>query len=259
MSDIVETPFGRFATDPRDRSVSQALRRHGEYGRSELEALEIFLQAARHVLVLGAHIGAMTVPIARRVERVTAIEANPRTFALLQRNIALNGLENVVLLNRAVGAGRGQIEFIDYVNFSGGSKVLPKHNLESYLDKDAQVISVECDTVDALFPDQSFDLVLMDIEGSEHAALQGMPNTLAKAATLGIEFIPHHLQNVSDIDVEEFLRPLSAFGTMYSPRLSRVERGDKIRELLQQMFEHDISDECLIFHKGPVMVGKKAL
>ena len=38
----VSTPFGIFEIDPTDTSVSRALQRFGEYGRRELEALDMF-------------------------------------------------------------------------------------------------------------------------------------------------------------------------------------------------------------------------
>ncbi|MGH7427267.1 MAG: hypothetical protein ACREJ4_02740, partial [Candidatus Methylomirabilaceae bacterium] len=45
----------------------------------------------------------------------------------------------------------------------------------------------------------------MDIEGSEYFALQGMQKILAHARVLVVEFLPHHLKNVSGVTVEQFL------------------------------------------------------
>ena len=82
----VSTPFGIFEIDPTDTSVSSALQRFGEYGRPELEASDMFLKVSKDVLVLGAHIGPMVVPIAGKVETVHAVDANPRNFELFRKN-----------------------------------------------------------------------------------------------------------------------------------------------------------------------------
>jgi hypothetical protein len=48
----------------------------------------------------------------------------------------------------------------------------------------------------------------MDIEGAEYLALKGMPQTLARARFLYIEYVPHHLQNVSGVTNDEFFAHL---------------------------------------------------
>ena len=56
-------------------------------------------------------------------------------------------------------------------------------------------------------------MILCDIEGAEIDALKGMPETLKNAQCLGIEFMPHHLRNVSEAGVEDFLENLWDFQT----------------------------------------------
>ena len=48
------------------------------------------------------------------------------------------------------------------------------------------------------------DMIIMDIEGAEYLALKGMQECLAASNSLYIEFIPHHLQNVADVNSTEF-------------------------------------------------------
>ena len=70
---------------------------------------------------VGANIGYFTLLAAGRVGpqgKVYAIEASPETFALLQRNIALNGFGNIEAINKAVTdrACRVQIRSVDARN-----------------------------------------------------------------------------------------------------------------------------------------------
>ena len=104
----------------------------------------MFLKVSKDVLVLGAHIGTMVVPIAGKVETVHAVEANPRNFDLLRQNIDLH--------QKFISDAPKTVRFIDDVNFTAGSKLFPKKNISFYKDKDAKVIEVEANSVDALFP-----------------------------------------------------------------------------------------------------------
>ena len=115
---------------------------------------------------------------------------------------------------------------------------------------------MEANSVDALFPGKKFDLILCDIEGAEIDALKGMPETLKNAQCLGIEFMPHHLRNMSEAGVEDFLANLWDFQTLYSPRLERAVHRDGFTALLTLMFENDAHDECLIFHKKRLAITK---
>lgn len=253
----VETAFGTFAIDEADRSVSRVLAEKGEYGRRELDAMRLFLDAAEHALVLGAHIGAITVPIAHRVARVTAIEASPRNFRLLEENIRLNGLSNVRAMNVAIADRAGEVDFIDDHGFTGGSKVFPRREVERYVKSDHTVLRLPCDTVDNLFPNELFDFALLDLEGSEIFALRGMTRALDGIRTLVTEFIPHHLRNVAEIDASTLLEPLSAFQTLVSPRLNRVIHREGMADFLGEMFRRGISDETLIFHKDRLKPARR--
>ena len=47
---------------------------------------------------------------------------------------------------------------------------------------------------------------IMDIEGAEYFALQGMQDSLKKVKFLYVEYVPHHLENVSNVDKETFMK-----------------------------------------------------
>ena len=246
---VFETAQGIFCLDPLDRSVSRSLLETGAYGMADIERLALFLSPSVNVLVLGAHIGAIAVPLASKVRSIAAVEANPRTYELLKLNLRLNGISNVTAHHFAADALNGSVRFLSTPRFSGGSKILPRVDAGPYLEEGHEVIEVPARRIDDVFPDHKFDLVIMDIEGAEYFALQGMPRTLERCRTLVIEFMPHHLRNVAGIAVAQFLGPLSGFETMISPRLSRVVYREEFASLLTVMHERDVSDDGLIFHK----------
>ncbi len=68
-----------------------------------LKALEPILVGSRSVLDVGAGVGTLTVPLARSVEEVTALEPAPAMLDALRANLARNRLTNVTCIAAAWG------------------------------------------------------------------------------------------------------------------------------------------------------------
>jgi FkbM family methyltransferase len=129
----------------------------------------------------GANIGLWSLLAQDRAARVVAVEANPRTFAMLQDNLRLNDAA-VVPLPAAVWRASG-----DRLSISGeprkhaGASVttaLPASPPASWTS--AEVDSVTIDTlVDDYAPDGRTPVVVkLDVEGAEIAAVDGAARTL---------------------------------------------------------------------------------
>jgi hypothetical protein len=91
----------------------------------------------------------------------------------------------------------------------------------------------------------------MDIEGSEYFALRGMQKTLGSSTRLAVEFLPHHLRNVSGASVGDFvalIEPHFSTLTIPSKKLS-VSRPD-FRRTLQEMYDRDEGDDGILFEKS---------
>ena len=131
------------------------------------------------VVEAGAHIGYLTLQCARAVGesgRVFAFEANPHTAPVVARNLALNGLDGrceVVPLALADVPGRRSF----YLGGGGDTSSLYEPG------EGAEPIEVEVTTLDAwLDPAVAVDVIKLDIEGGEPAALHGMRETIRRAA-----------------------------------------------------------------------------
>ena len=66
-----------------------------------IRALEPVLRECRTVLDVGAGVGALTVPLAKRVQQVTALEPSASMVNALQASLARNHLHNVTCLKTA--------------------------------------------------------------------------------------------------------------------------------------------------------------
>jgi FkbM family methyltransferase len=262
---VAEAPTGLFAVDPEDvgyGSVGKALLRRGGYGANEIAILTPHLGPNVDVLVVGAHIGTLVVPLSRLCRRIVAIEANPATYRLLLMSLALNGVANCATLNRAASDEVGQLQFLASRANSGGSKRLPKIRDPLYYQDNPTLISVDAVRLDdEAVTAGPFDVIVMDIEGSEFFALRGMPRLLAGARILQIEFLPHHLRNVGGVSIEDFVAVLSPhFDRLTIPsRQIQVER-EGFLPALREMYERDLGDGGILFEKAaPPAAGRDHL
>ena len=247
---IVESKNGTLAVDPRDLEVGLKLRNNGSYGLDEIARINELISTQSNVLVVGAHIGSLVIPIAKNCNKVVAIEANPNNFNLLKTNLHLNKTENVSIHNIAASSKQETIKFQMNVVNSGGSKRLPKNNEYMYRYDNPEVIEVQAHSLDEYLDDNNFDLVLIDIEGSEYFAMQGMEKILSNCNTLIVEFLPHHLKNVADVTVEQFLSLIpKQFTKLTIPSKNETHPIDIGGVVLQQMYNNKDGDDGLIFTK----------
>jgi FkbM family methyltransferase len=246
---IVNTANGKFAVDPADLEVGAKLRLTGEYGLDEIELLSSFLGEKSSVLILGSHIGSLAIPISKQCEKVVAIEANPNNYKLLRTNVLLNNCTNITTHNIAASDKKETIQFqLNTVN-SGGSKRLPIHNKYIYTYDNPEVIEVQAYSLDDYLDDQRFDVVLIDIEGSEYFAMKGMPSILANATTLIVEFLPHHITNVAGITFDEFISNIpSHLKKLTIPSKNQTYPIDVGFNTLLEMFNSGSGDDGIVFH-----------
>ncbi|MBU3672629.1 MAG: FkbM family methyltransferase [Sinobacteraceae bacterium] len=255
---MIDTGECVLLVDPADRVVGRELRVTGRYGEEELRRIEALVTPQSTVAFIGTHVGALAIPATRKVRKAYMVEANPRTFALLEKNLALNAVTNAVAFNVAVGEGAGEINFVLSTANSGGSKREPQVKAAKYYYDRPQTIRVPMVPFDTLVDpaDERFDLVLMDIEGSEYFALKGMQTALSRTETLIVEFIGHHLRNVAGVSVAEFLAPIeSHFSHLYIPTLRRHATKSEFLTVLSDMYDKKINDDGLVFSKSRVDLG----
>jgi hypothetical protein len=91
--------------------------------------------------------------------------------------------------------------------------------------------------------------VLIDIEGSEYFAMQGMADILSQTKTLIVEFLPHHITNVAGVKLADFLDNIPGhLKKLTIPSKNKTYPIDIGIVTLQQMFESGQGDDGIIFH-----------
>ena len=145
--------------------------------------------SAPTILDCGSHIGLSVAWFKRQfpLARITAFEPDPRSFELLQANVAANGLEGVELLNVAVASTRGTARF--FGEFGVASPMASAHSLrrEWGTQRSGQWILV--DTVPlADYITGPLDYLKLDIEGMEAEVMKSIEPQLHLIRALGVEF-----------------------------------------------------------------------
>jgi len=232
---------GDLLVGTRDLTVGRALAFRGAYDRGKIEALRTLLTPASDLLVVGAHVGSVLIPLARNARRAVGIEANPATFALLEMNVRLNALANIELYHRAAGERAGVVRFLMNRHNTGGSKVVRGESASNILftyDR-PETVTVPCERLDDLLGDRSFDLMVMDIEGSEYFALRGMPRLLERCGALQIEISRLSIEQAAGITPLQFLEPLrDVFDS------AQTSEGGVVREFAREAFD-DLLRFCM--------------
>jgi FkbM family methyltransferase len=180
----VETRDATFHVRADDFYVRTALVRSGEYSPEEVRLLGSLLRPGDTAMDVGAHIGLITVPLARSVGpagRVLAFEPQQKIFQLLCANLVANGIDNVFARCAAVGAETGRVVTEATDNGSGNlgeRRVLPADT--------ADWKTVSLITLDSLGLDD-VTLVKIDVEGFELAVLDGASALLETRPMLYVE------------------------------------------------------------------------
>jgi FkbM family methyltransferase len=209
---LAETKNGRLAVPAGDFNVARALLQNGEYDWPQITWLKPLLGKSSRLVFAGAHIGAVLIPLVASAgtQSVVAYEPSPRNFKLLAANLELNGTRGVAIINAALGERLGDIQFTENAINTGNSRVAPTGG----------EITVKLATLDATLPKDwdCVDLIVMDTEGSEVAAMRGAPRTLASTKNFYVEFSPEQLREQGSSaaefaeTVEKYFKSAYVFG-----------------------------------------------
>lgn len=136
-----------------------------------LDLWQRLCERARSVIEVGANVGYYTIAGGGLAADYTAYEPHPRSHAALQRNLALNGLDGVRVIEAAAVPGSGTTT-VELICPTGNDRGTPSGAMVrgSDLESDVADRGTETFVVPAVPFDQAIaggDLVKIDVEGLE--------------------------------------------------------------------------------------------
>ena len=208
---LARSPFGWLLLPAEDlRLVAAMLETGGVLEPGTVAVLQALLEPGNFAVDVGAHVGTLTLAMARSVGptgHVLAIEPTPRSAALLRRTSVLASLDPVIKVEEcAAGGAEGRANLAIGVT-SGHNSLMP-------LSEATNSIEVRVRALDALLPAGPRPvLVKIDAEGAELEVWRGMKRLLDEAPDLAVivEFGPSHLAR-SGVTIESWLKALTAPG-----------------------------------------------
>ncbi len=155
------------------------------------------------VFDIGAGLGDFVVEVAKSRPRcsVYAYEPFPESFALLQENLRLNGIQNAQAFSTAIAAQAGEVPF----HITAEAVAHTTVGLESAPGQTIQVPAITLDQAFAELHVSQCNYLKMDCEGAEYEILlSSRPETLQRIQHLCLEY-HDNVPNASHHDLVCFL------------------------------------------------------
>ncbi|MBI2428146.1 MAG: FkbM family methyltransferase [Ignavibacteriales bacterium] len=177
----------------------------GDYNEPETHYFVNFLinRSKEKIIVLdvGANIGEMVIDFSGRdnVARVIAFEPNPECAATIEKSIALNGRNNVMLVRKAASDEIGTATFHLNPDAAVTSSLMNSHAGES-LTVATTTVDHECSDID------SPSIMIIDVEGAELLVMKGARQFIRRNQPVII--FEHHDESKKHYSLEEVTREL---------------------------------------------------
>ena len=139
------------------------------------------------VVDVGAHIGRYTLSAAVHASKVIAMEPDPGSFQILDRNVRLNGFSNVVCIPKAASSKAGTRSMLLASPENTGTSTLELTWVTKAL---ASPITVLTETLDNIVRENHvtrIDWLKIDVEGHEVEVLRGGEDALTMTRRLIVE------------------------------------------------------------------------
>jgi len=183
-------------------------------GRWRLDVLEFLdrrLKPGDVVYDVGSNIGLFSIFAARKVTeqgRVFAFEPNPETFSYLQENIRLNELENLCSFQVALGNSAGEAELFAGEDLLFSSLVAARNDQTA--GKSVRVVEGDRLREEQRLPQPN--VLMIDVEGYEYAAIRGLRQSLAGPACRAVVCEVHPTLLPKDVSDDGIIALLRSYG-----------------------------------------------
>lgn len=212
--------------DPRDMAISIPLALDGIWEHRITAAWLSIVGRHDTVLDIGANNGYYGALAAQNTDKknskVVLFEANPNLIPYIRKTLAANWLnEQSTLEQLAVADKDCELTLHVLKDYIGSSSIYPPEHVKGYMGEKMYLETKEAVKVQATSIDnyckkhgiETVDLMIMDIEGFEDIAYEGMKETIANSprATLFIEFTKDSYKDARSF----YEKMLKDFGNVY--------------------------------------------
>lgn len=240
---VKDMPGIKMYLDPADQVITPTILVIGSWEQNETALFLRTVKPGDTVVDAGANMGYYTIIGSRLVGekgKIYAFEPDPSNFALLEKNVKLNGCTNVVLERKALSNRKGTLKlFIARENRGDHRIYQPEGESRSSIDVEAVRLDEYCKEHKT-----GIDVLKMDVQGAEGHILDGMTGLLEDrkdGPTIFMEVWPYALKGMGT-DAGDLLRKLESHHyTFYN--VNPPERGPLARITTAELLtEYPIED-----------------
>lgn len=189
-----------------DSCIAHELRVLGAYEPFESSLFRSYLSSSATVVDVGAHVGYYSLMAGVQAKQVFSFEPCPANCALLRENVALNGFNNVIVMQAAVADYLGEAPLYLASDCNTGHNSLAAQAGSS-------TVLAKVVTLDSVIPaNLPVSLLKIDTEGGDAAVLRGAKRILqTHKPVLFLEVYPDGMLRNGD-DPLSMLRGFTALG-----------------------------------------------
>lgn len=194
------------------------------------------------IIDVGANIGYFTLLFARLVGctgKVYAFEPEPTNFKILERNVQVNGFENVILQNTGISDTNGKTKlYLRGKNNIGNNSIF-------YNSSYSKSVEIKLQKLDDIINEKT-DVVKIDVDGAEGNVLFGMKNIIEKwRPKIFLELSPNPDMKISG---REYLSFLIRYGYSFYEldEISKVVTNTDIESILTKNVTTNLF--CIGYH-----------
>jgi FkbM family methyltransferase len=223
--------------------IQQQLFWYGCYEKELGDLLKKMLRPNDVFIDIGANIGYFSLLSATVSPSVKVISFEPvkDLFQKMNENLSINGSKNIVAINAAIGEMNEQREL--YLSTPDNLGMSSFHQPENYSGRKEKVEVIAFDDWFKTSGLTKIDLIKLDVEGSELAALKGMNAVLEKQKpALIVEINPQTLSlfGVKPLNIYNYLNQFSFDGFLISEN-GRLEHLNsyEVNQTINVLFIHN--------------------
>ena len=184
-----------------------------------LDSISEFILDDSYFIDIGANIGTVSLSIAKKFRKnglkVLAFEASERISIKFKRNLNINNLTNVRLLNQALSRNNSIVDFYepDDSSFNQGLGSLSKNlDLKKYFKKKIQTRSLDSLLKDEELTDIKISVIKIDVQGHEIDILAGAKETIRRCTPVIVMEYEEQYDDINKCNKLNLLKFIEEFG-----------------------------------------------
>jgi len=247
---VLDKGAGILAFPNYDMVMSERINQIGIWEASEQKWIEINAQKNSVILNVGANVGVHTLVSASMVGeegKVIAFECQHELVQILKLNLIMNNAQRVEIVESAVGEFNEKSLLFCSPNNSGDNRLNFADELEE-IGVEVDVIRLENYCLDnGLRP----DLIIMDIQGLELAAIRGIGDVMAENGKILFEFTPTWIHEDLDVSKLQLDDVLDSGYRLFQLSENGIEKPISTEQVMQFFVsDPDLLYLNLVLHKG---------